>query len=336
MTSPEIRVNPAEAAGTMAKLSGQFAATGGSLPLSPSGLDPSVAAAVDGQVNNSQQTLSGAGETSRNGKAGAEALGSQDRENSNKAAKVDSDLKTRPGDGGAGGAGRVSRADAPRLTASDLAKLTGAGQYQSPMPTMQTAPAGAPSMPSMPSIPAMPMSGAAAPIQSMLGPAGALSPLFGKLMATGGPKSLPMGAALEGQGGKIQALVKQTLGTPYAWGGGSLDGPSKGISDGGGPADRAGDYNKIGYDCSGLARFMTFQSTGHEIPRTSEAQYAAGTPVSAAQARPGDLFFPNSSGRPPGHVQVYIGNNQVVEAPSSGQTVKISPLRPGEFRRMVA
>ncbi|ORW08501.1 MULTISPECIES: C40 family peptidase [Mycolicibacter] len=332
MTSPEIRVNPAEAAGTLAKLGGQFAAAGGSLPLSPSGLDPSVAAAVDGQVNNSQQALNGAGETSRNGKAGAEALGDQDRANSNRAGKVDTDLKDRAGAGRGDGLGRPSRVDAPRLSASDLAKLTGAGQYQSPMPTMQTAP----SSPSMPSIPAMPMSGASAPIQSMLGPAGALSPLLGKLMATGGPASQPMGAALTGKGGQLQELVRGTLGTPYAWGGGALDGPSQGISDGGGPADRAGDYKKIGFDCSGLSRYLTYQSTGHEIPRTSEAQYAAGVPVSAAQARPGDLFFPNSAGRPPGHVQVYIGNNQVVEAPSSGQTVKISPLRPGEFRRMVA
>lgn len=84
---------------------------------------------------------------------------------------------------------------------------------------------------------------------------------------------------------------------------GRLDGPSRGISDGGGPADRAGDYNKVGFDCSGYARYITYQATGHEIPRTSEAQYAAGMPISASQAQPGDLFFPSSAGRPPGHVR---------------------------------
>jgi hypothetical protein len=40
------------------------------------------------------------------------------------------------------------------------------------------------------------------------------------------------------------------------------------------------------------------------------------------------------AGRPPGHVQVLLSSNTVLEAPSSGQTVKISPLSAGsEFRR---
>ena len=331
MSSPEIRVVPPEATGTLTKLSGQFSNAGGSLaPQSPPNLDPRIDTAVGAQSTSSQQALTGASDSAARGRTGVEALEDQDRANGRKAGGLDADPKDRPGG--------PNRADAPRLTPADLEKLKGAGQYQSAMPTMQTAP------PSMPQMPPMPTQGLSAPTQSMMGAPGAISPMLSQILSAaaknpsgdGGPPSEPMGAALTGKGGKLQDIVRSTLGIPYAWGGGELDGPSKGISDGGGPADRAGDYNKVGFDCSGLARYITYQETGVEIARTSQAQYATGMAISASQAQPGDLFFPESAGRPPHHVQVYIGNNQVVEAPSSGQTVKISPLRPGEFRRMVA
>ncbi|WP_081343529.1 C40 family peptidase, partial [Mycobacteroides chelonae] len=227
---------------------------------------------------------------------------------------------------------------APRLTASDLAK---ASPYQSGMPTSQTA---APSMPQLPmsamSAPMQAAQGLGAPIQSMLGSPGAISPILDQMLSKvaggggmdGGPTSLPMGASQPGDAGKVQDITRRWLGTPYAWGGGAMDGPSKGISDGGGPADRAGDYNKIGFDCSGWSRYLTHEAFGLNIPRTSEQQFAAGIPVSGANVRPGDLFFPSDSGRPPGHVAVVLDSQTMAEAPSSGQSLKISPLRAGEFR----
>lgn len=122
---------------------------------------------------------------------------------------------------------------------------------------------------------------------------------------------------------------------PYAWGGGhgGEPGPSQGISDGGGAADANGDYNKVGLDCSGLAREFTYKITGEDLANgTAAVQYETGRPVSGDEVRPGDLFFPSSAGVPPSHVAVYIGNNQILEAPSSGQMVQINPLTEGEFR----
>lgn len=124
---------------------------------------------------------------------------------------------------------------------------------------------------------------------------------------------------------------------PYAWGGGhgSEPGSSQGTRDGG-TADSFGDYAKTGLDCSGFARDFTYRLYGVDAANgTSESQYASGKPVSASEARAGDLFFPDSAGRPPSHVQVYVGNNQVAEAQKSGTYLKFSSLTSGEWRRMV-
>ena len=124
---------------------------------------------------------------------------------------------------------------------------------------------------------------------------------------------------------------------PYAWGGGH--GPEPGASQGtrdGGTADSFGDYAKQGLDCSGFARAFTYDLYGVDAASgTSESQYSSGKPVSASEARAGDLFFPDSAGRPPSHVQVYVGNGQVAEAQKSGTYLKFSPLTSGEWRRMV-
>lgn len=111
---------------------------------------------------------------------------------------------------------------------------------------------------------------------------------------------------------------------PYAWGGGTLSGPSQGIRDGG-YADVCGDYAKIGFDCSGLSRYVTYMTQGVEIPRVSQAQYAALTPV--AHPMIGDLGFP--AGGNPGHVVVYVGGGQVFEAQQSGTFLKYSPVQSG-------
>ncbi|GAS94815.1 resuscitation-promoting factor interacting protein [Mycolicibacterium mageritense DSM 44476 = CIP 104973] len=109
-------------------------------------------------------------------------------------------------------------------------------------------------------------------------------------------------------------------GIPYAWGGGTIDGISQGIHDGG-AADAAGDYAKQGFDCSGLARYLVYQASGVEIPRVSGDQYGAGYLVSAADARPGDLAFHNNPGQ---HVMVYVGDGKVVEAQQSGTNIMFS------------
>ena len=123
----------------------------------------------------------------------------------------------------------------------------------------------------------------------------------------------------------VVELAEQIVGTqppiPYAWGGGTLEGPSQGISDGGGYADACGDYNKIGFDCSGLVRYMFYQLTGVELPRVSQAQYEYCQPIS--DPMPGDIGFP--AGGSPGHVFMYVGNGEIIEAQQSGTVMMFSP-----------
>ena len=113
-------------------------------------------------------------------------------------------------------------------------------------------------------------------------------------------------------------------GIPYAWGGGSLEGPSQGISDGGGYADACGDYAKIGFDCSGFSRYVFYQATGVEIPRTSQPQcdYC----ILVDEPMIGDLGFPSNYN--PGHVVVYVGNGEIAEAQQSGTNLMYSPASP--------
>ena len=46
------------------------------------------------------------------------------------------------------------------------------------------------------------------------------------------------------------------LGLQYSWGGGNADGPTLGIHDGGKAGDANGDYNRVGFDCSGLTTYV--------------------------------------------------------------------------------
>ena len=117
------------------------------------------------------------------------------------------------------------------------------------------------------------------------------------------------------------------LGTTYAWGGGDYSGPSRGIRDGG-TADRYGDYNKIGFDCSGLALYAWAQA-GVYLPHYSGYQYSGQPKVSRSNLQPGDLvFFAYNTSDPSTihHVAIWLGNDQIIEAPNSGSYVKISNM----------
>lgn len=142
-------------------------------------------------------------------------------------------------------------------------------------------------------------------------------------------------------GTNVAAAALCWQGTPYAWGGGTLDGPSQGIRDGG-VADSFGDYEKVGFDCSGLVLYAVGQASGKSVQlphyTTSILNDARGHPVDANDIQPGDIVFPG--GGNPQHVAIALGNGQMVEAPQSGDQVKISPLSilgPGiEIRRFGA
>jgi cell wall-associated NlpC family hydrolase len=105
------------------------------------------------------------------------------------------------------------------------------------------------------------------------------------------------------------------MGVPYSWGGGTLDGPSKGVGDG---------ANINGFDCSGLMRYA-FAGVGVLIPRFSGDQYNAGRHIPQDQARRGDLIFYGPGGSQ--HVTMYLGNGQMLEASGSAGKVTVSPVR---------
>lgn len=111
------------------------------------------------------------------------------------------------------------------------------------------------------------------------------------------------------------AAAKRYLGTPYSWGGGSPSGPTEGFGRGAGI---------VGFDCSSLVQ-MAWSKVGVQLPRTTYEQIKVGTPIDTknmAAWRPGDLLFPSR-----GHVQMYIGNGKVIEAPRTGGHVQIVPVR---------
>ncbi|HEY5881105.1 MAG TPA: NlpC/P60 family protein [Nakamurella sp.] len=130
------------------------------------------------------------------------------------------------------------------------------------------------------------------------------------------------------RGQRVVDAAREWLGTTYAWGGGDSNGPTLGIRDGG-VADRHGDYNKVGFDCSGLALYAWAQ-VGVYLPHYSVYQYnGQSNKIARGNLQPGDLVFwayNTSSPTTIHHVAIWMGNNQIVEAPNSGSYVKISAM----------
>lgn len=93
-----------------------------------------------------------------------------------------------------------------------------------------------------------------------------------------------------------------------------------------------GGTTKAGYDCSGLI-YAALQGLGYtNVPRTSQAQWAwvqsTHNTVTASQLQPGDLVFAQFPGdnASPGHVGIYIGNNQVYSAEDPSQGIGVASL----------
>jgi hypothetical protein len=121
--------------------------------------------------------------------------------------------------------------------------------------------------------------------------------------------TLPEGAARSA----IQFALAE-LGKPYLWGG---TGPNT-------------------YDCSGLM-LRAFQAAGIDLPRVSRDQFRSGGHVPVRQAQAGDLLFYATDPRDPAtihHVALYMGDGQMVEAPYSGEAVRVRPV-PWNYAELV-
>ena len=117
-------------------------------------------------------------------------------------------------------------------------------------------------------------------------------------VAAAAPEAAPAPApAASASASAIVNIARQYIGVPYVSGGAT-------------PA---------GFDCSGFTQYV-FAQVGISLPRTSSEQRYAGTQVSAAEARPGDLVWG------PGHVGIYTGNGQHIAARSPGTALYESPI----------
>lgn len=104
------------------------------------------------------------------------------------------------------------------------------------------------------------------------------------------------------------------VGKPYVWG---ATGPNS-------------------FDCSGLV-LRAFQAAGITLPRVSWQQYRSGGHLPVRAAQPGDLLFYATDPSDPStihHVMLYLGNGRMVEAPYTGQPVRVRPVA-WDYRELV-
>lgn len=105
---------------------------------------------------------------------------------------------------------------------------------------------------------------------------------------------------------QVISYAEQFLGVPYVWGGTT---PS-------------------GFDCSGFMQYVYLHAAGIQLPRVAMDQQNAGTRISPYNVQPGDLIF---MGDPAYHVGMYIGNGEWIEAPETGEVIKIVAYNPAHF-----
>lgn len=132
-----------------------------------------------------------------------------------------------------------------------------------------------------------------------------------------------LGKVPEGVVGTVIAFAREQLGEPYVWG---AEGPDA-------------------WDCSGLM-MIAYREAGVAIPRVTHEQIDFGKQVPKGEERPGDLVFFRYDNGYVGHVGLVIGDGQMIEAPQTGDVVKVSSYedrdniagftRPTEAGRTVA
>jgi len=106
------------------------------------------------------------------------------------------------------------------------------------------------------------------------------------------------------KGARAVAIAERYLGVPYRWGG----------------ADPL-----TGFDCSGFTMYV-YAQLGISLTHYTGAQFYEGVRVPPDQLQPGDLVFFEPSSHGPQHEGMYIGGGQFIQAPHTGDVVKISSL----------
>ncbi|QFU87086.1 C40 family peptidase [Amycolatopsis sp. YIM 10] len=105
----------------------------------------------------------------------------------------------------------------------------------------------------------------------------------------------------------------EKIGLPYVWGGNGIEGGHE------------------GFDCSGLTT-AAYGNAGITLKRTAHWQYGS-VPLVPVEEEPqlGDLVFFGNPSTKIHHVGIYVGNKQMVDAPTFGQAVQVHAYRrPGD------
>ncbi|WP_019869207.1 C40 family peptidase [Salinispora oceanensis] len=100
--------------------------------------------------------------------------------------------------------------------------------------------------------------------------------------------------SVSGAAGVAVRYAYGALGKPYRWGG-----------DGG-----------AGYDCSGLTS-AAWRAAGKSLPHSTRRQWGVVAHIKRHDLSPGDLVFYRGLG----HVALYVGNGQIIDAPTAGRNV---------------
>ncbi|WP_018252139.1 C40 family peptidase [Salinispora mooreana] len=112
--------------------------------------------------------------------------------------------------------------------------------------------------------------------------------------STADPDRVRAAPSVSGAAGVAVRYAYGALGTPYRWGG---DG-------------------RNGYDCSGLTS-AAWRAAGKSLPHSTRRQWGVVAHINRRDLSPGDLVFYRGLG----HVALYVGNGQIIDAPSAGRNV---------------
>ncbi|WP_100484430.1 NlpC/P60 family protein [Mycobacteroides abscessus] len=163
------------------------------------------------------------------------------------------------------------------------------------------------------------------------------------------PMALPKPEAVSDKGLRSIGAAGRSQGVSYAWGGNTdPNGPSRGHGEKGTEADTYEDWSRIGFDCGGLVRYSVQQGAGFDpfvprgdIPGTDRLDINPNFDHGQPQAVPskqinnfaqvGDVLVFRDGGTAftgggTPHTGLYIGNGVMIDAPGSGQPVKLDDV----------
>lgn len=124
-------------------------------------------------------------------------------------------------------------------------------------------------------------------------------------------------AAVAAKANKVVFHAMSLIGTPYRWG---------------------GESRQDGFDCSGLVQYVYRNAVGITLPRTSAAMSAMAVPkiTRFSALATGDLLFFRTGFSGITHVGIYVGNGQFIDAPGSGDKVRLEWLTRSYWRQHFA